>query len=68
MMSCPDCETSGCAFCHGEVPALRAEVADLKARLKACHKAWYDPDGDAEDDERIPRATDLRVKDWRKHG
>ena len=44
---------------------LRAEVKDLKARLKAARAAWFDP-GDALADERIVMATDLRQKNWRK--
>lgn len=50
---------------HGEVQHLRAEVRDLKARLRAVRLAMRDPDViDPVAD--IERATDLRRKNWRK--
>lgn len=46
---------------------LRAEVADLKARLKAVRAEVYGTYGTtAEQDALVGRATDLRVKNWRE--
>ena len=50
----------------GRLSSERAEIRDLRARLKACREAWFDPAGDGVDDERIDRATDLRRKNWRE--
>jgi hypothetical protein len=50
---------------HGDVDALRAEVRDLKARLKAARKA-VNPGGVTMDEWNLgKRALDLRVKRWR---
>jgi hypothetical protein len=51
-----------------EVDALRAEVKDLKARLKAAHDCWFGtfPAQGEDWDEALKRVTDLRVKNWRK--
>lgn len=67
-----DCD---CVVVGNEVTELRAEVRDLKARLKAASKLPKAMDGHSsakaigafadELDEAI-RATDLRVKSWRK--
>ena len=43
---------------------LRAEVKDLKARLKAARAAIVGPNDDEWFD-RADKATDLRVKNWR---
>jgi hypothetical protein len=47
--------------------ALRAEVRDLKARLKAARGCWFGtfPAQGEDWDEALKRATDLRVKRWR---
>jgi hypothetical protein len=47
--------------------ALRAEVKDLKARLKAAHDCWFGvfPAQGEDWDEALKRVTDLRVKNWR---
>ena len=60
------CERFDCRTQKARIGILEDTVKELKARLKACREAWYDPGGDHEDDERIPRATDLRRKNWRK--
>lgn len=44
---------------------LRAEVADLKARLKALRARWCDCGG-CLDCEAVARIGNLRLKDWRK--
>jgi len=67
--SCGRLTTYGrnCGSCEDEatIHALRAEVLDLKARLRAVRLAMRDPDViDPVAD--IERATDLRRKNWRR--
>lgn len=54
--------TSYCAQCRTESTKLRAQVADLKARLKAVRRpgSAYGPGG------KWASVTDLRVRNWRK--
>lgn len=47
---------------------LRAEVADLRARLKAARGCWFGdfPQQGEDWDEALKRVTNLRLKNWRK--
>lgn len=68
--SCVDdersCPKHNCDEIRKRLAAADKRIADLLERLSACREAWFDPSGDYEDDERIPRATDLRRKNWKK--
>lgn len=51
-------------WCHAERDQLRAQVADLKARLREVRSLCEGlPDTQYDD---AMRVTDLRVKTWRK--
>lgn len=50
---------------EAENEKLRAEVADLKARLKALRARWCDCGG-CLDCEAVARIGNLRLKNWRK--
>lgn len=55
----------GCADCQTDAARLRAQVADLKARLREVRALATGRD-DVWRIGRIAFITDLRVKDWRK--
>ena len=51
---------------RNEVEALRAEVRDLKARLRAVRRACVRDEPWMDTVPRVMRFTDLRNKSWRK--
>jgi transcription initiation factor IIE alpha subunit len=55
----------GKGFAVVETAALRAEVRDLKARLKAVRPYWATPSYENHRQE-LKRITNLRVKNWRE--
>ena len=62
------CVNPKCIEWERQALILRAEVRDLKARLKAARASWFGPSPEQSKqwDEVLLRVTDLRVRNWRK--